>query len=191
MGKYMNQNEVTEIKDKVELYNLFPKNAVGAELGVCQGDNAVMLWNITKPSTLYLVDTWVKVESSYQNCPPHLYYDDWREMVRNKLPNPNVHLIRSDTIEWLKSIPDNSLDWVYIDSLHQYFHVNIEYELAVQKVKKGGVIAGHDFYCHPIAWKTGIIRAVLNQVQKRNLLITHITCESELPSTMGINIKEL
>ena len=189
MGE-INLTEIIEVKNKTELYNAFPKNGIGAELGVCQGDNAVMLWNITKPSSLYLVDLWIKEESSYQNCPPHLYYDNWMDMVRNKLPYDNVYLVRKNSVEWLDSIPDNFLDWIYIDSLHQYFHVNAEYIRAIKKVKRGGVIACHDFVCHPQAWKTGIIRAVLNQVQSGNLLITHLTSESEFISTMGINIKK-
>lgn len=182
-------NEVIEVKDKNELYSLFPKNGVGAELGVCQGDNAVMLYKHTQPSSLYLVDIWIKDELTYKNCPPHLYYDDWMQMVSEKLPHPNVHLVRQDTLKWLDSLPDNFLDWVYIDSFHQYHHVNEEYKRAIKKVKRGGVISGHDFFCHPKAWRTGVIRAVLNQVNDHKLIMTHITCESEMPSTLCINTK--
>lgn len=182
-------NEIIELKIKPELYKLFPKNGVGAELGVCQGDNAVMLYKHTQPSSLYLVDIWIKDESTYKNCPPHLHYDDWMQMVSKKLPHPNVHLIRQDTLKWLDSLPDNFLDWIYIDSLHDYDHVNKEYSLSIKKVKKGGIIAGHDFVCHP-PWKTGVIRAVLNQVQNNNLLLTHITSESQFISIMGINLKQ-
>lgn len=182
-------SEIIEIYDKKELYSLFPKNSVGAELGVCQGDNAILLYNYTQPSSLYLIDIWIKNEATYQYCPPHLYFDDWMDMVRNKLPYSNVHLVKQDTIKWLESIPDDFLDWIYIDSSHAYNHVNSEYSLAIKKVKKGGIISGHDFYCHPKAWKTGVVRAVLNQVQNNNLLLTHITSEHEMVSVMGVNIK--
>lgn len=182
-------NEIIELKIKPELYKLFPKDGVGAELGVCQGDNAVMLHKLTQPSHLYLVDIWEKDEDTYKNCPPHLYYDDWFDLVKKKLPYNNVTLIKQDSIVWLESIPDNFLDWIYIDSLHDYNHVNKEYNLSIKKVKKGGIIAGHDFVCHP-PWKTGVIRAVLNQVQNNNLLLTHMTSESQFISIMGINIKQ-
>lgn len=181
--------EIIEVANKRELYQLFPKNGIGAELGTCQGDNALMLYRNTQPKELYLIDIWERNEATYQHHPPELVYDDWREMVRNKLPHPNVHLVKQDTLSWLDSIPDNFLDWVYIDSLHQYHHVNQEYIRAINKVKKGGIISGHDFYCHPTAWKTGVIRAVLNQVQNNNLIITHISADGPSASTLGINTK--
>jgi len=183
--------EIIEVKTKKELYELFPKNAVGAELGTCQGDNAVMLYNNTQPKELYLIDIWEKDENSYKYHLPEMRYDDWRQVVRDKLPHPNVHLIQQDTLAWLDSIPDDFLDWVYIDSLHQYHHVNQEYMKCINKVKRGGVISGHDFYCHPTAWKTGVIRAVLNQVQNKNIVITHISSDGPCASTLAINIKSV
>lgn len=183
-------NEIIEVYSQKELYSLFPKNGVGAELGVCQGYNAVSLYTNTNPSHLYLIDLWVRDEISYKyHKNPKLHYDDWTVMVRNKLPYDNVTLVKQDTIQWLDSIPDNFLDWIYIDSSHNYDHVSVEYSKAIKKVKKGGIISGHDFYCHPQAWKTGVIRAVLNQVQNNNLLLTHITSEHEMVSIMGVNVK--
>lgn len=182
-------NKIIEISNKTELYSLFPKNGVGAELGVCQGDNAVLLYNYTQPSSLYLIDIWIKNKETYKHCPSDLHYDNWMDMVSKKLPHSNVYLVRQDTIKWLDSIPDDFLDWIYIDSSHAYDHVSVEYSKAIKKVKRGGIISGHDFYCHPKAWKTGVIRAVLNQVQNNNLLLTHITSEHEMVSIMGVNVK--
>lgn len=51
-------NEIIEVYSQKELYSLFLKNGVGAELGVCQGYNAVSLY--TNPSHLYLIDLWVR-----------------------------------------------------------------------------------------------------------------------------------
>lgn len=181
--------EIVEVHSKIDLYKLFPKGGIGAELGTCQGDNAVSLYNITKPKELYLVDIWERNDLTYKCHPPELVYDDWRQMVRNKLPHQDVYLVKQDSVKWLDSIPDDFLDWVYIDSLHQYHHVNQEYSKAIKKVKRGGIISGHDFYCHPRAWKTGVIRAVLNQVQNNNLKITHISSEGENASVMGINVR--
>jgi len=183
-------NEIVEVYSKEELYSLFPKNGVGAELGVCQGNNALLLYNCAQPLSLYLIDIWEKDELTYKHHPPRLYYDDWMIMVRNKLPHDNVHLVKQDSISWLNSIPDDFLDWIYIDSSHTYDHVRVEYSKAIKKVKKGGIISGHDFYCHPTAWKTAVIRAVLNQVQNNNLLLTHITSNHEITSVMGINTKQ-
>ena len=39
--------EIIKVKDRLELYSFFPKNGVGAELGVCRGDNGIRLFNAT------------------------------------------------------------------------------------------------------------------------------------------------
>lgn len=181
--------EIIEVKHRHNLYELFPKNGIGAELGVCKGLNAAHLWNKTLPKELFLVDIWLRDELTYLYHPPELFYDDWEILVRERLPYEEIKLVKQDSIMWLDSIPDNYLDWIYIDSIHTYDHVKVEYEKAILKVKPGGIISGHDFYCHPQAWKTGVIRAVLNQVQNNNLKITHISCEKETASIMAINTK--
>jgi hypothetical protein len=180
--------EIIEVKNRLELYSFFPKNGVGAELGTCRGDNGVRLFNATSPSQLYLVDIWERDDLTYKHHTPELYYDDWQDSVREKLPNPNVHLVKQDTVQWLESIPNDFLDWIYIDSDHNYSHVNKEYSLAVQKVKRGGVISGHDFYVHETAWKTGVIRAVFNQINNHNMILTHIT-NQEFSSILCRNTK--
>ena len=42
-------------------------------------------------------------------------------------------------------IPDKSLDWIYIDSNRQYETTKSDLNLALLKVKDGGIIAGHDY----------------------------------------------
>lgn len=181
--------EIIEVKNRCDLYDLFPKNGIGAELGVCKGSNAVELWNRTNPRKLFLVDLWVRDEISYKYHLPHMHYDDWRSLVKEKLPYDEIEMIQQNSLTWLDSLPDNYLDWIYIDTLHHYEHVKLEYAKAIDKVKINGIISGHDFYCHPTAWKTGVIRAVLNQVQYNKMKITHISADGPTSSIMAVNVK--
>jgi hypothetical protein len=41
--------------------------------------------------------------------------------------------------------PDNSVDFIYIDGNHSYESVKQDIELYLPKLKKGGIIAGHDY----------------------------------------------
>ena len=52
---------------------------------------------------------------------------------------------------------DLSLDWVYIDADHRYEAVRRDILAWLPKVKKGGVIAGHDYAAYPTF---GVIEAV-------------------------------
>jgi len=123
----------------------------------------------------YIVDIWERDDLTYKYHTSELYYDDWQDSVREKLPPPHVYLVKQDTVQWLESIPDNFLEWIYIDSDHNYSQVNKEHSLAAQKIKRGGVISSHYFYIHKNSWKTGVVRAVLNQINNHNMILTHIT----------------
>lgn len=59
---------------------------------------------------------------------------------------PNCHLIRKTSFDALEDFPDRSLDFVYIDGNHSFGYVAMDLMKWNRKVKKGGVIAGHDYY---------------------------------------------
>lgn len=67
---------------------------------------------------------------------------------------------RIDTSENVaKTIPDWSVDAVYIDSDHHYEFTRDEISRWLPKVRKGGIIAGHDYIDRP-KFGFGVIRAV-------------------------------
>ena len=47
----------------------------------------------------------------------------------------------------LESLPDDYYDFIYLDGLHKHEHVQEEMPLYWKKVRKGGILAGHD-YCN-------------------------------------------
>ena len=46
----------------------------------------------------------------------------------------------------VKDFPDRSLDFVYIDANHDVRHVIEDIEEWSKKIKKGGIISGHDYF---------------------------------------------
>jgi predicted O-methyltransferase YrrM len=71
----------------------------------------------------------------------------------------------------VKNYEDESLDFVYIDADHEYEGVKRDIELWFPKVKKGGVIAGHDY----IEGWDGVIKAVDEIFGKENLIIKRMS----------------
>lgn len=58
--------------------------------------------------------------------------------------------------------PDNYFDWIYIDTDHTYETTRDELRLYAPKMKKGGIIAGHD-YVHGnwiSTFRYGVVEAV-------------------------------
>ena len=58
----------------------------------------------------------------------------------------NCTLIKKMSMDALADIPDHGLDFVYIDGNHAFGYVAMDLMKWSQKVRKGGIIAGHDYY---------------------------------------------
>jgi len=56
----------------------------------------------------------------------------------------NVVKVKKASLEAAKEFKDESLDMVYIDSAHDFKTVNEDIVAWLPKVKKGGIVAGHD-----------------------------------------------
>ena len=67
-----------------------------------------------------------------------------------------VNPIKGRSTEIVKKYDDNSLDFVFIDADHKYESVRADILAWMPKVKKGGILAGHDYIdCH-----NGVIKSV-------------------------------
>jgi len=149
-----------------------PKHSVGAELGVYRGDLSRRLLSIVRPKLLYLIDPWrfvpdieysravyggpvgdsqVRMDRMYANVCRRFQHETKSGVV-------TIH--RKTSLEGSQSIPDRSLDWVYIDANHKYSFVLDDLETYKSKVRVGGWIAG-DNYAEPDGWwEDGVTRAV-------------------------------
>lgn len=59
---------------------------------------------------------------------------------------PNVTLVQADSVAWLEKQHAHSLAAVYLDSDHSFEHVGRELRACRNKLRRGGVLSGHD-YC--------------------------------------------
>jgi hypothetical protein len=174
--------KIKEFETRNEMYLDVPKGGIGAEVGVCKGMNAINLWHITKPSKMYLCDSWRERHPNY--CPiedTELWEDDHRGLVtklfESEVENNKVELVREWGGNFLHNLPDDSLDWVYLDACHDYKPVSIEVEVSLRKVKAGGLIMGHDYWTNCLNWKAGVIRVVNERIQNGDIKMTGITIE--------------
>ena len=70
-----------------------------------------------------------------------------------------VEVLRDESRIALETIPDESLDFIYIDGDHTYEGVKADLELSLRKIKAGGIITGDD-YGPGSWWEGGVKRAV-------------------------------
>lgn len=102
------------------------------------------------------VDTWMgSVE--HQNDPSVTGGTLFDEFSRNISPvASNLSVMRMPSLEAVGNFPDGSLDGVFIDGSHEYEDVRDDISAWKQKVRPGGILAGHDY----IFFWPGVIRAV-------------------------------
>jgi predicted O-methyltransferase YrrM len=111
------------------------ENLVGAEIGVYKGVNAKEILTYLDIKKLYLIDNWSrKYGMGKEECEIHL--SNWLDII--------VFLHgRSEVVA--SKIKDDELDFVYIDGGHTESQVAMDLKLYYPKVKKGGLICGHDY----------------------------------------------
>jgi hypothetical protein len=153
-----------------EISKILPENPICIELGVETGHFSKMILKHLNPSKLYLVDPWkigfdkndsetygsvlnnlptaYSTEDHYQNILKDLYYE-----IKN-----NQVIIRPDfSYNVVNDFKNNYFDFVYIDSCHLYNAVKSDLNTFLPKLKKGGIMAGHDYFDYD---NFGVIQAV-------------------------------
>jgi hypothetical protein len=154
------------------------------EVGVNKGDFLLML-SLAAPDHLVGVDVWDKYDKEAYASVPHyheVYPHDknkiWREQVQAwaERTDLNVEIIVNLSVEAAKQFEDDYFDFVYIDATHSYEEVTKDLNAWYPKVRKGGMLAGHD-YCNfigkrHIRCKDGIDDFVKKCGKEKDLMLT-------------------
>lgn len=118
----------------------------GAEIGVKEGDYSVTLLEANPALTLYSVDPWL-VRYDYRDHRSQAVFDGYEQRARARLSTFGSRsiVIKALSREALGQVPDRSLDFVYVDGAHSFANVAHDLEGWARKVRRGGLIAGHDY----------------------------------------------
>lgn len=131
------------------------------EVGTWKGKSAsflaVEILNSKKQIKFDCVDTWNGSEEhlnpSSNFYEPLLQTPDglYNHFLANIKPVSHViNPIRKSSLEAAPLYSDGSLNCVFIDASHDYENVCLDIKAWLPKVKKGGILAGHDFAYQPI-----------------------------------------
>lgn len=115
---------------------------IGAEIGVRQGAYSAKLCHRNPGVELYCIDVWGVYDNKYTQEKQDYIYS---KAVKN-LAKFNATLIKKKSLDAVGYFQDGSLDFVYIDGNHKFDHVMVDIIEWSKKVRKGGIIAVHDFY---------------------------------------------
>ena len=142
LGGLMHRNFIATLCEKLGY-------KIGAELGVMDGlfsHNILMRWPSNEK--YYLIDIWAPLENYFDRANVDTIQQDQRlqgAKERLKEYENKTFFLRNLTIDAAKLIPDNSLDFVYIDARHDYCGCMQDLETYWPKLRSGGLMSGHDF----------------------------------------------
>jgi hypothetical protein len=143
------------IKNRIELAKYFNELGFtrGAEIGVCDGRYSEILCQNIPNLDLLAVDSW---QGAWALGKP---------VAIQRLEPFKVTIIEGLSVETAKTVSDGKLDFVFIDAEHSYESVKQDVEAWTPKVRKNGIVSGHDYY-KTRQGNIGVIKAVNEYVDK-------------------------
>jgi SAM-dependent methyltransferase len=144
-GDYMNWRikDLEWICEKIRIIYL-NGNIIGAEIGSFGGDSAeafAMSGNFQK---LYCIDPW---QNGYDPIDGFNNCTESHEKIFDEkvIKYPIIIKIKKTSSDALYDFSDETLDFIYIDGCHTYDAVRYDILNWSKKLKKGGILSGHDY----------------------------------------------
>ena len=135
---------------------------VGVEIGVNEGENIFEVTKNNPTLKMYGVDPYKiqKENTLYEKYMGGEYTDNSLNIIKRKtlkkaLKYPNLEIIVDTSINASKQFEKESIDFVFIDGDHSYESVKNNIKYWEPKVKKHGLIMGHDYNWGDVARAVG------------------------------------
>lgn len=128
----------------------------GAEIGVAEGRNSKMICDHNPNVYLLCVDIWEKYPENPRSH-PQAEHDRNIGIVRRILKPFNTTIVQAYSMDAVRDVAMESLDFVYIDAHHGFDFVMQDIIEWGKRVRKGGIISGHDYYHFR---RAGVVEAV-------------------------------
>jgi hypothetical protein len=173
--------------EREQMYQLFAELGFteGAELGVEKGKNARTMFEIIPNLHLYGVDPYKQhPQASYIYDAQIRKWDDRylqavKKQCLDRMQGRNFTLLEDFDEYAVDKIADNSLDFVYVDSDHSYDFVMLNLIKWGRKLKKGGIMSGHDyFYDKNTSGRRAKVTQAVNDYTKIHGIKFYITDEN-------------
>lgn len=115
------------------------------EVGSLEGISTLLFASCV--DTVYSVDCYDYKVPETGRIPEHdqMFIEAERMFISRTKDVPNIVKIRKTSVEAAKDFEDGSLDAVYIDAEHDEENVRADIRAWRPKIKRGGILSGHDF----------------------------------------------
>lgn len=118
---------------------------VGAEIGVLAGVNSHSILQTLSIKKLYLIDPYLTYKEYLDITSPGFHVLKKRAEARLREFKDKIVWVNRKSADAAIYVPDD-LDFIYIDGNHSYKYCLEDIKNYWNKVKKGGIIGGHDYF---------------------------------------------
>lgn len=162
------------MKNRIELAEEFARRGFthGAEIGVADGRYSEILFQKIPGLTLHCIDPWAKYDGNWRS---DSYQDGAMRRAVGRLMGKNAIMHKKTSLEASTMPLERPLDFVFIDGAHDFDNVMLDIILWTPKVRKGGIVSGHDAYF----FNGGVIPAVYSYVQAHQIELNIIPRSSD------------
>jgi len=160
------------------LYKLFKDMGFkkGVEIGTQGGRNARKMCEAIPGLDLTVVDPWFDYKGI--RVPQIEKHKNFYKNACARLKPFNVTIMRAKGMDVVNDFPFESLDFVYIDGNHKFDYVMEDLIAWSRRVRKGGVISGHDYY----RFRRGGIVDAVDYYTKAHKVPEFFLCDEKTPS---------
>ena len=155
-GSKIKHNPWVAVWTMIQPARLLGENILAVEVGVSKAHSSVcMLDFIPNMKKLVLIDHWQPFEDEFENPKRNdgIYTQERQDKIyasalQKLLSNPNkdkVTILKNNTEQAVEYFPDNSIDFLFLDSYIDKKSVEDELERWYNKVKINGIFSGHDY----------------------------------------------
>lgn len=162
--------------DQISAWGLVPyiqelgPNLVGCELGVKEGHNIrYLLDRASNIKMTYAVDPWKSYIDGDWGLQSQESVTVWKNRAMEVLGDYmyKITVLELSSAEAVAHIEDNSLDYIFIDGDHSYEAVLHDVTHYWDKIKSGGIFAGHD-------WNLSSVTRAVTEFRETNNITTPI-----------------
>lgn len=133
----INRNELAELFNRLGY-------KIGAEIGVERALYSEVLFKAIPNLKLNLIDP-LQAYRGYREHVSQEKLDGFFKECLDRIGNYNYTFHRRFSMDAVGEFENNSLDFVYIDGNHDFKNTTNDIAEWSKKVRKGGIVAGHDF----------------------------------------------
>lgn len=135
---------------RIELLRLLvPAGEIVAEVGVHTGEFSRAMVGALEPTLFFGIDAWRFIPGEYERDPMNRQgrpYLDFMAKAEKRLASfPNATLVRATSAQAAQLFADEVFGCIYLDADHTEPGIRGDIERWWPKVRKGGVLAGHDY----------------------------------------------